>query len=76
MYREPHTVADLMTEAAKALIKRDPQRLEQLEQISAGWLQAGHEQDAQRAILQAMCEAADLLLDSPSEIHFDEDESE
>ncbi|WP_418025823.1 hypothetical protein ACNKFW_20395 (plasmid) [Paracoccus sp. TD-10] len=49
----PTTVTELIAEAANALIRRDPYRLEELAQI---------------ILLQAMAEAADLLLDTPSEI--------
>lgn len=57
-----------MAEAANALIRRDPHRLEERERISRGWLQTQKEELAQILLLQAMKEAADLLLDTPSEI--------
>ncbi|ARC36789.1 hypothetical protein A6J80_10695 [Paracoccus yeei] len=64
----PSTVTELMAEAANALIRRDPYRLEELERISRGWMQTADEELAQIILLQAMIEAADLLLDTPSEI--------
>lgn len=64
----PTTVTELMAEAANALIRRDPHRLEELERISRGWMQTRDEELAQIILLQAMTEAADLLLDIPSEI--------
>ncbi|RDD69872.1 hypothetical protein [Paracoccus versutus] len=64
----PTTVTELMAEAANALIRRDPHRLEELERISRGWMQTHDEELAQIVLLQAMTEAADLLLDTPSEI--------
>ncbi|RDD68661.1 hypothetical protein [Paracoccus versutus] len=68
MNHHPSTVTELMAEAANALIRRDPHRLEVLEQISRGWMQTQDEEQAQIFLLQAMTEAADLLLDTPSEI--------
>ncbi|KGJ10084.1 hypothetical protein EQ718_01060 [Paracoccus versutus] len=53
---------------AGALIRRDPQRLEELERIARGWMQTQDEELAQIILLQAMTEVADLLLDTPSEI--------
>lgn len=64
----PSTVTELMAEAANALIRRDPYRLEELERISRGWMQTADEELAQIILLQAMIEAADLLLDTQSEI--------
>lgn len=64
----PSTVTELMAEAANALICRDPHRLEELEGISRGWMQTQDEELVQIILLQAMTEAADLLLDTPSEI--------
>lgn len=64
----PTTVTELIAEAANALIRRDPHRLEELERISRGWMQTQDEELAQIILLQAMTEAADLLLDTPSEI--------
>ncbi|MDK8873400.1 MULTISPECIES: hypothetical protein [Paracoccus] len=64
----PTTVTELMAEAANALIRRDPHRLEELERITRGWMQTSDEELAQIILLQAMTEAADLLLDTPSEI--------
>ncbi|MFN8683121.1 hypothetical protein ACDP63_18590 [Paracoccus sp. P2] len=64
----PTTVTELMAEAATALIRRDPRRLEELERISREWMQTPDEELAQIILLQAMTEAADLLLDTPSEI--------
>ncbi|WP_449043500.1 hypothetical protein [Paracoccus versutus] len=64
----PTTVTELMAEAANALIRRDPHRLEELERITRGWMQTADEELAQIILLQAMTEAADLLLDTPSEI--------
>ncbi len=64
----PTTVTELIAEAANALIRRDPQRLEELERISRGWMQTRDEELAQIILLQAMTEAAELLLDTPSEI--------
>lgn len=69
----PNTVTELMAEAAKALIRRDPQRLEELARIASGWMQTRDEEMAQIILLQAMTEAADLLLDQPSEIELDEE---
>ncbi|MEF9602173.1 hypothetical protein O4J55_07400 [Paracoccus sp. PXZ] len=67
----PTTVTELMADAADALIRRDPHRLEELERISKGWMQTRDEELAQIILLQAMTEAADLLLDIPSEIESD-----
>lgn len=64
----PNTVTELMAEAANALIRRDSHRLEELERIARGWMQTQDEELAQIILLQAMTEAADLLLDTPSEI--------
>lgn len=64
----PTTVTELMAEAAKALIRRDSHRLEELERITRGWMQTQDEELAQIILLQAMTEAADLLFDTPSEI--------
>ncbi|KRW95719.1 hypothetical protein [Paracoccus sp. MKU1] len=64
----PTTVTELMAEAANALIRRDPHRLEELERISRGWMQTRDEELAQIILLQAMAEAADLLIDTSSEI--------
>ena len=64
----PTTITELMAEAANALIRRDPHRLEELERISRGWMQTQDEELAQILLRQAMTEAADLLLDTPSEI--------
>lgn len=71
-----YDLTTLMTEAAKALIKRDPMRLEELERIASNWLQTDSEKMAQINLLQAMTEAADFLLDQPSEIEIAEDEDE
>lgn len=64
----PTIVTELIAEAANALIRRDPHRLEELERISRGWMQTQDEELAQIILLQAVTEAADLLLDTPSEI--------
>ncbi len=64
----PTTVTELMAEAADALIRRDSHRLEELERIARGWMQTQDEELAQIILLQAMTEAADLLLNTPSEI--------
>lgn len=72
--QDPSTVAELMEQAAAALARRDPQRLEQLERISDGWMQARWERDAQRVMLQAMAEAAEMLLDEPSDLGWDLDD--
>lgn len=72
MTRDIHSLEDLMTEAANALIQRDPHRLEQLENIARNWLQSDSEQKAQTRLLQAMIEAAYLLADEPSEIEVDD----
>jgi predicted nuclease of restriction endonuclease-like (RecB) superfamily len=71
MTRDIHSLADLMTEAANALIQRDPHRLEQLETIASNWMQADSEQMAQTKLLRAMIEAAYLLADEPSELEVD-----
>lgn len=68
---QPTTVTEVMAAAADALIRRDPHRLEELERISRGWMQTQDEELAQNLLLQAMTEAADLLLDTPSEIESD-----
>ena len=76
MTNDINNIADMMTEAAKALIERDPHRLEQIENIIRNWLQTDSERMAQIHLLQAMTEAADLLLDTPSEIDVCDDEEE
>ena len=68
MNHHPSTVTELMAEAANALIRRDSHRLEELERIARGWMQTQDEELAQIILLRAMTEAADLLLDTPSEI--------
>lgn len=69
-YRYPNTAADLFREAGLALANRDPERLAELQQIADNWMQDPSEADAQRTALQAMTEAADLLLDEPSTLEF------
>jgi hypothetical protein len=73
MPRKITDLNDLMTTAAIALIRRDPERLEELERECAHWLQDARATDAQRHLLQAMAEAAEMLLDSPSDIQIDDD---
>lgn len=73
MTRPISTIDDLMTEAAAALIRRDPQRLEEIAEIAGGWMQTEQEADAQRFLLMAMTEAADQLLDQPSHIEIDDE---
>lgn len=70
----PSTNADLMAQAAKALAKRDPYRLEQLEQIAEGWLEDRAEKDARRSMLQVMQEAAHLLDGEPTDMGWPEDD--
>ncbi len=50
----PNTVTELMADAAHALIRRDPHRLEELERISRAWMQTQDEELAQIILLQAM----------------------
>lgn len=51
-------------------------RIEDLQRISADWMQAPHESAAQMHLLNAMAEAAEMLLDTDSDIEIDKDESE
>jgi len=74
--KRPHTVAELLNEATKALVKRDPQRLEELERISEGWLQTEEERISQYYLLHAMAEAAELLLDTPSDMEHEMDDED
>ena len=74
--RHPHTTAELIEQAGIALIRRDPERLEQLQAIAAGWLQAAHEASAIQTALNAMAEAAELLLDEESGIEIEDEDDE
>lgn len=67
MTTTPHDTTTLLTEAARALVARDGQRLERLAAISAGWMQTAAEGDAQHRLLMAMAEAAYLLEGEDSE---------
>jgi hypothetical protein len=71
-YRHPNTASELFEQAGLALAKRDPQRLEELQQISAEWLQMPYEASAQMTALHAMTEAADLLIDEPSDLGWED----
>ena len=51
-----HTVNALMKEAGKALAKRDIDALEELDDISAGWLQPEEERISQITMLNSMLE--------------------
>lgn len=72
----PNTVTELMAEAAKALIQRDTVRIEELQRISAGWMQTTDEAESQRLLLEAILEAACLLEGDPSEITIATDDRE
>jgi hypothetical protein len=68
------SVAALMETAAAALVARDTQALEELQRRVQGWLQMSGELAAQSAMLDAMLEAAYMLIDEPSDIEIDLEE--
>lgn len=52
-----HTVSELMTAAAEALMNQDADALHELKQLTSDWLQTEEELRAQHAMLDAMLEA-------------------
>lgn len=54
-----HTVSELMTAAAEALMNRDADALHELKQVSGNWMQSEEEANAQRNMLDAMLEACE-----------------
>lgn len=58
-----NTTTDLIRAAAECLIARDPDGLERLQRINEDWMQGPAEYNAQRLLLAAMREAADLIND-------------
>lgn len=75
-FTTPHTQADLLEQAARALAARDTEWLQQLEAHTEGWLEGRAEKDARRAMLQTMQEAAEMLYDQPSEMGWADDEDD
>ena len=60
---QPNNLNELMAKAAEALENRDAEMLEDLKQVSEGWLQDDESRDAQCCLLDAMINAAYLLED-------------
>ena len=56
-----HTVADMMTAAARALQERDTQALFDLMRVSRDWLQPAHEHNAQMELLETMADVCETL---------------
>ena len=57
----PHTLTDLMFDAADALEERDTERLDNLLQHTKQWLQTAEESAALEMMLQTMADAAHEL---------------
>lgn len=56
-----HTVSELMTAAAEALMNQDADALHELTRVSRNWMQSEEEANAQQAMLDAMLEACGEL---------------
>jgi len=63
-----HTVADMMTEAARAVQERDTDKLFALMRVSRDWLQGADEANAQMELLESLAEVVEELLSTEKEL--------
>lgn len=56
-----HTVAQLMTEAARAVQERDTDKLFALMRVSRDWLQSSEETNSQLELLESLVEVVEEL---------------
>jgi len=56
-----HTVAQLMTEAARAVQERDTDKLFELMRVSRDWLQSSEETNSQLELLESLVEVVEEL---------------
>lgn len=61
MSNNPNTVSELMACVAEALNNRDMNRLEELDNVSRGWVQSDSERSAQNSLLDAAMRAVEEL---------------
>ena len=63
-----HTVADMMTAAARAVQERNTDALFELMRVSRDWLQGADEANAQMELLESLAEVVEELLSTEKEL--------